>query len=534
MNGVWKFPDSWSPDGRFLSYTQSEPGRPRDIWILPTTGGARPFPIAQTPAEESGGGVLAGRALSRLRVRRVRPVRGLREDLPRGDEEVAGLHRRRRLAGLAHRRERALLPDPGSHPGCRSDRPRRGRPRARDPAAPVPERGPAPAHHRGGRPYEATADGSGSSPSSPWARRIRRRSCCRREPDRDRAPARGRNGARRRPGSALPGGGRRGQGGLALVARPPRQRGEPRRRSAAALERAGERPLQGADRGRRTRHADRAGATGSTCSGPALDGADPGARPAPGPSGTPLARQRFLVTAYDRNDGSVAWKRVAVERVPHEGHHGDEHLRLGLAHDRRGARLRPLRLAGVSSATTRRARRSGRRRTSGRCAPGTPTAREARRRSTARPSSSRGTTRGILVPVRPRQAHGPGPEAEGPTRRGELLVDARHPGARGAGAGDRRRREPHPGLRHPRRARSCGGLGLGRRDPHPVPRGGDPRLGHRERDYPRILAVDLRGAHGDLNGTKAVVWSRDRDTPDVSTPLLYRGRLYFFKTSRAS
>jgi Tol biopolymer transport system component len=54
VNGVWKFPGSWSPDGRFLSYTQSEPGRPRDIWILPTTGGARPFPIAQTPAEESG------------------------------------------------------------------------------------------------------------------------------------------------------------------------------------------------------------------------------------------------------------------------------------------------------------------------------------------------------------------------------------------------------------------------------------------------------------------------------------------------
>ena len=54
VNGVWKFPDSWSPDGRFLSYTQSEPGRPRDIWILPMTAGARPFPIAQTPAEESG------------------------------------------------------------------------------------------------------------------------------------------------------------------------------------------------------------------------------------------------------------------------------------------------------------------------------------------------------------------------------------------------------------------------------------------------------------------------------------------------
>jgi hypothetical protein len=29
----------------------------------------------------------------------------------------------------------------------------------------------------------------------------------------------------------------------------------------------------------------------------------------------------LLVTAYDRHDGSVAWQRVADERLPHEGHH---------------------------------------------------------------------------------------------------------------------------------------------------------------------------------------------------------------------
>ena len=34
-----------------------------------------------------------------------------------------------------------------------------------------------------------------------------------------------------------------------------------------------------------------------------------------------LGRQRFLVTAYDRRDGSVDWQRVASEHVPHEGHH---------------------------------------------------------------------------------------------------------------------------------------------------------------------------------------------------------------------
>ena len=54
VSGVWKYPESWSPDGRFLSYTQSETGQPRDIWVLPMTGEAKPFPVAQTPAEESG------------------------------------------------------------------------------------------------------------------------------------------------------------------------------------------------------------------------------------------------------------------------------------------------------------------------------------------------------------------------------------------------------------------------------------------------------------------------------------------------
>jgi len=54
VSEVWKFPESWSRDGRFVSYTQSEPGKPRDIWILPMTGEARPFAFAQAPAEEWG------------------------------------------------------------------------------------------------------------------------------------------------------------------------------------------------------------------------------------------------------------------------------------------------------------------------------------------------------------------------------------------------------------------------------------------------------------------------------------------------
>jgi outer membrane protein assembly factor BamB len=44
-----------------------------------------------------------------------------------------------------------------------------------------------------------------------------------------------------------------------------------------------------------------------------------------------------------------------------------------------------------------------------------------------------------------------------------------------------------------------------------------------------MLAVDLRGARGDLDGGGAVRWTRDSDTPYVSSPLLFRGKLYFFK-----
>jgi outer membrane protein assembly factor BamB len=65
--------------------------------------------------------------------------------------------------------------------------------------------------------------------------------------------------------------------------------------------------------------------------------------------------------------------------------------------------------------------------------------------------------------------------------------------------------------------------------PTPIYDDGILYLASGKRDSPRMLAVDIRGAKGDLDGSKAVRWSRDRDTPYVSTPLLYRGQLYFFK-----
>jgi len=44
-----------------------------------------------------------------------------------------------------------------------------------------------------------------------------------------------------------------------------------------------------------------------------------------------------------------------------------------------------------------------------------------------------------------------------------------------------------------------------------------------------LRAIRLAGARGDLTGTPAVVWSHDRDTPYVPSPLLYDGVLYMLK-----
>lgn len=44
-----------------------------------------------------------------------------------------------------------------------------------------------------------------------------------------------------------------------------------------------------------------------------------------------------------------------------------------------------------------------------------------------------------------------------------------------------------------------------------------------------LLAIRLAGARGDITGTAAVVWTRDRDTPYVPSPLLYGDMLCFLK-----
>jgi len=52
-NDLWKFPESWSPDGRFLSFSQSKSaaaGDTTDIWILPIAENGKPFPFRPSSA----------------------------------------------------------------------------------------------------------------------------------------------------------------------------------------------------------------------------------------------------------------------------------------------------------------------------------------------------------------------------------------------------------------------------------------------------------------------------------------------------
>ena len=47
----------------------------------------------------------------------------------------------------------------------------------------------------------------------------------------------------------------------------------------------------------------------------------------------------------------------------------------------------------------------------------------------------------------------------------------------------------------------------------------------------RLYAVDVARARGDISGSDAIVWSHDRDTPYVPSPVLHDGILYFTKSN---
>jgi outer membrane protein assembly factor BamB len=48
-----------------------------------------------------------------------------------------------------------------------------------------------------------------------------------------------------------------------------------------------------------------------------------------------------------------------------------------------------------------------------------------------------------------------------------------------------------------------------------------------------LFAIKLQAARADITGTPAIVWSYDKDTPYVPSPLLYQGGLYFLKSTSA-
>jgi outer membrane protein assembly factor BamB len=253
-----------------------------------------------------------------------------------------------------------------------------------------------------------------------------------------------------------------------------------------------------------------------------------GARPVTDASGVPLARQRYLVTAYDRHDGSLVWQRVAIERTPHESHH----LESGWATASPvtdGERL----YAHFGSAGT-----------------------------FAYTLGGELLWKVDLGDMTARLGYG---EGSSPALWGDtLVINWDHEGdsfvvALDKRTGEERWRKERPGestswstplirehegkvhvivaahgrtrsydIRNGDVLWSLSGLGMNV-IPTPTYDAGMLYLASGKRDSPRMLAVDLRGAKGDLDGSAAVLWTRDRDTPYVSTPLLYRGQLYFFR-----
>jgi outer membrane protein assembly factor BamB len=240
------------------------------------------------------------------------------------------------------------------------------------------------------------------------------------------------------------------------------------------------------------------------------------------------ATQRFLVTAFDRRDGSVKWQRVAVERVPHEGHHQESgwataspitdgerlYAHFGsagtFAYSLEGELLWKVDLGDMA---TRLEYGEG-----------------------SSPALFGDTLivnwdqegESFVVALDART----GKERWRKSRPGELtswstplIVDREGRAQAIIAAGGRTRAYD---VRNGDLLWSLSGLGMNA-IPTPIHDGGILYLASGKKDSPRMLAVDLRGAKGDLDGGPAVLWTRDRDTPYVSSPLLYRGQIYFFK-----
>jgi outer membrane protein assembly factor BamB len=247
---------------------------------------------------------------------------------------------------------------------------------------------------------------------------------------------------------------------------------------------------------------------------------------------TPLPRLRYLVTAYDRHDGSRLWQQTAAERLPHEGHHSESgwaaaspvtdgerlYAHFGsagtFAYTLEGELLWKVDLGDM---ITRLGYGEG---------------------------SSPGLWGDTLVINWDHEADSfvvaldkhTGEERWRRERPGELTSWStpaihEHEGRVHAivAAGGRTRAYD---IRNGEVLWSLSGLGMNV-IPTPIYDEGTLYLASGKRDSPRMQVVDLSGASGDLDGSAAVLWTRDRDTPYVATPLLYRGQLYFFKHVRS-
>ena len=55
VTGEPKSPLAWSPDGQVLLYEIQYPKTGLDLWALPLAGDRKPFPVVQTPSDETSG-----------------------------------------------------------------------------------------------------------------------------------------------------------------------------------------------------------------------------------------------------------------------------------------------------------------------------------------------------------------------------------------------------------------------------------------------------------------------------------------------
>ena len=105
-------PLSWSPDGRRLLCRQIGAITGQDVWVY-SADDRSVDAVSPEFVQRVVGHLLAGRPLGGVRIRRIRPGRGVRPAVPRARHPESGFDRRRHGSGVVARRARALLCEGG-------------------------------------------------------------------------------------------------------------------------------------------------------------------------------------------------------------------------------------------------------------------------------------------------------------------------------------------------------------------------------------------------------------------------------------